>query len=48
MKRIVETPPDKVSTFVHGQPEHIEIAGALGLGVFDHRKITLRRIALKA
>lgn len=48
LKRIVEAPPDKVSTFVHGQPEHIEIAGALGLGVFDRRKIDLRRVALKA
>ncbi|MBM3851811.1 MAG: DUF362 domain-containing protein [Verrucomicrobia bacterium] len=48
MKPIVEAPPDRFSTFVHCQPEHIEIAGALGLGVFDEKKINLRRIDLKA
>lgn len=46
MKPIAEALPDKVSTFVHGQTEHIELAGALGLGVFDRRKIDLRRVAL--
>lgn len=48
MRRIADAPPDKFSTFVHGQPEHIEIAGALGLGVYQRPKINLRRIALKA
>jgi uncharacterized protein (DUF362 family) len=46
LKPIVQATPDKFSTFVHGQPEHIEIAGALGLGVFDRKKIDLRRRAL--
>jgi len=32
--------------FVNRQPEHIEIAGALGLGVFDEKKIDLRRFTL--
>lgn len=48
MDPIVRAAPDRVSTFVHGQPEHIEIAGALGLGVFDDKNIDLRRIALPA
>lgn len=34
--------PDKVSTRLNCQPEHIEIAAALGLGVFDDAKIDLR------
>jgi hypothetical protein len=32
MKKLVEDTPDQFSTFVHRQPEHVEIAGALGLG----------------
>ncbi|MBI1895814.1 MAG: DUF362 domain-containing protein [Acidobacteria bacterium] len=44
MKRLVEDTPDKFSTYVHRQPEHIEIAGALGLGQWD--KIDLRKISL--
>jgi hypothetical protein len=36
----------KVSTFVHRQPEHVEIAGALGLGVWDRNKIDLRKVPL--
>ncbi len=48
MEPIVRAAPDRFSTFVHGQPEHIEIAGALGLGVFEDGKIDLRRIALPA
>jgi len=43
MKKLVESQPDKVSTFVHRQPEHVEIAGALGLGVWDRSKIDLRQ-----
>jgi len=42
MKKLVESRPDQVSTFVHRQPEHVEIAGALGLGVWDRQKIDLR------
>ena len=46
MKKLVDTPPDKFSTFVHRQPEHVEIAGALGLGVWDRDKIDLRPVKL--
>ena len=46
MKRIVEATPDQFSTFVHRQPEHVEIAGALGLGVWDRGKIDLRQLKL--
>jgi hypothetical protein len=46
MKKLVESLPDKNSTFVHRQPEHIEIAGALGLGVWDRDKIDLRTVQL--
>ena len=38
--------PDKVSTRLNCQPEHIEIAGALGLGEFNDAKIDVREIAL--
>jgi hypothetical protein len=46
MKRLVESLPDKMSTFVHRQPEHVEIAGALGLGVWDRNKIDSRKVKL--
>ncbi|MBS1824385.1 MAG: DUF362 domain-containing protein [Acidobacteria bacterium] len=46
MKKLMEDGPDKFSTFVHRQPEHVEIAGALGLGVFDWNKIDYRQIQL--
>jgi len=46
MKKLVEDGPDRFSTFVHRQPEHVEIAGALGLGVFDWNKIDYRQIKL--
>lgn len=46
MKRIADDKPDKFSTFLNRQPEHIEIAGALGLGEWDEKKIDLRRINL--
>jgi uncharacterized protein (DUF362 family) len=46
LKRLVEDTPDKFSTFVHRQPEHVEIAGALGLGEYDEKKIDLRRVEL--
>ncbi|HTE17683.1 MAG TPA: DUF362 domain-containing protein [Armatimonadota bacterium] len=40
--KLVEDKPDQFSTFVHRQPEHVEIAGALGLGEWDVKKIDLR------
>ncbi len=46
MKTLVESRPDKISTFVHRQPEHVEIAGALGLGVWDRKKIDLHKVQL--
>ena len=46
MKKLVESLPDKNSTFVHRQPEHVEIAGALGLGVWDRSKIDLRKVSV--
>src|SRR2546422_6790033 len=42
-KKLVEDTPDQFSTFVHRQPEHVEIAGALGLGEWDRAKIDLRQ-----
>ncbi len=44
--RLVDDKPDNFSHFVHRQPEHVEIAGALGLGEWDEKKIDLRRINL--
>jgi hypothetical protein len=46
MKRIADDKPDQFSTFLNRQPEHIEIAGSLGLGEWDEKKIDLRRINL--
>lgn len=46
MKPVAEAKPDKFSSFLNRQPEHVEIAGALGLGVFQERKIDVRRIDL--
>ncbi len=37
--KLVDDKPDKFSTYTHRQPEHVEIAGAMGLGVFDWAKI---------
>lgn len=48
MKPIAEAKPDRVSSFLNRQPEHVEIAGALGLGVWDERKIELRKRELSA
>lgn len=44
MKKLFEATPDQFSTYVHRQPEHVEIAGALGLGEFAREKIDLRNI----
>jgi Domain of unknown function (DUF362) len=46
MKKIMDAAPDKFSTFVHRQAEHVEIAGALGLGVWDRNKIDLRKVSV--
>lgn len=38
--------PDNDSHYLNSQIEHIEIAGMLGMGVFDDAKIEVRRFAL--
>ena len=45
-KPLAEDLPDEFSTFIRKQPEHVEICGAMGLGVWDRKKIDLRRITL--
>jgi uncharacterized protein (DUF362 family) len=44
MTPVGEAPPDADSTFYRMQPEHVEIAGALGLGVY--KDIDLREFRL--
>ncbi len=46
MAPVALSKPDSDSHFLNCQVEHIEIAGQLGLGVFDDKKIDLRRIRL--
>ena len=46
MKPLAEAPMDDFSRFVRMQPEHVDIAGALGLGVAERSKIDLREIRL--
>ncbi len=46
MSSVAESKPDQFSTFVRRQPEHIEIAGALGLGEWDDKRIELIRLEL--
>ncbi len=46
MSSVALSKPDKDSTFLNCQVEHIEIAGMLGLGVFDDSKIQVRRFNL--
>ncbi len=46
MASIALSRPDPDSTFLNCQVEHIEIAGALGLGVFDDKKIERRSFQL--
>ena len=46
MASIALSKPDKDSTFLNCQVEHIEIAGSLGLGEFDDHKISVRRFEL--
>jgi uncharacterized protein (DUF362 family) len=43
-KKLVDDTPDQFSRFVHRQPEHVEIAGAMGLGEWNWEKIDLRKI----
>jgi Domain of unknown function (DUF362) len=46
MASIALSKPDDASHFLNCQVEHIEIAGSLGLGVFDDQKITVKRFTL--
>jgi uncharacterized protein (DUF362 family) len=46
MAPIALSKPDKDSTFLNCQVEHIEIAGMLQLGEFDDSKINVKRIRL--
>jgi uncharacterized protein (DUF362 family) len=46
MQSIELAPDDKDSNFVRMQPEHVLIAGVLGLGESDEKKIDLRKIKL--
>jgi uncharacterized protein DUF362 len=46
MTSIALSKPDKASHFLNCQVEHIEIAGNLGLGVYDDSKIDLKRFRL--
>jgi uncharacterized protein (DUF362 family) len=43
---IATAKPDADSRWLNMQVEHIEIAGALGLGMFDDKKIDVRRVKL--
>jgi uncharacterized protein (DUF362 family) len=46
MAPIALSKPDAASTFLNCQVEHIEIAGSLGLGVFDDGKIQVKKFTL--
>jgi uncharacterized protein (DUF362 family) len=47
MSVVAEAVPDPpLSNFLRRQPEHIEIAGALGLGEWDESRIDLKRFDL--
>jgi len=46
LKPIAEAEPDQYITRRIRQPEHIEIAGAMGLGVWEWDKIDLRKVSL--
>ena len=47
MKPIADAKPDRFSSFLNRQVEHVEIAGVLGLGTYDDRRIDLRTRPLK-
>jgi uncharacterized protein (DUF362 family) len=46
MASIALSKPDAASHFLNCQVEHIELAGSLGLGVFDDKKIQVKRFTL--
>ncbi len=46
MQSIALSKPDKNSTFLNCQVEHIEIAGMLGVGKFDDKDISVKRFTL--
>lgn len=46
LKPLAEAPRDRDSNYIRMQPEHVTIAGALGLGEADKSKIDLRRAIL--
>lgn len=46
MASVALSKPDNASHFLNCQVEHIEIAGSLGLGVFDDKGIQLRKVTL--
>jgi hypothetical protein len=46
MEPVATSKPDKFSTYLNCQVEHIEFAGMLGLGEFDDAKIDVRRVNL--
>ncbi|MBK9170062.1 MAG: DUF362 domain-containing protein [Bryobacterales bacterium] len=43
---VADQPPDDPFNAYRGQPEHIELASTLGLGVYDDARIDLRRLEL--
>ncbi len=46
MAPVALSKPDEDSQFLNCQPEHVEIAGALGLGVWDEKKIERKTLDL--
>jgi uncharacterized protein (DUF362 family) len=46
LKPVGEAAPDQFDQWLHKQPEHIAVAGAMGLGESDEKKIDLRKIRL--
>src|SRR5262249_24487464 len=46
MLPVGEAPEDADSTFFRMQPEHVEIACALGLGMFQDDKLNVKRLTL--
>ena len=46
MQPLISAPPDGDSVFVRMQPEHVEIAGLLGLGESNEDRIDLKKFKL--
>lgn len=46
MQPLLAAPPDEDSVYIRMQPEHVEIAGGLGLGESDEDKIDLKTVKL--